>query len=307
MWGRRVGIKPGAQRGNRRPQLEPRSVTAWRPASLHTTPSSVQSQSRAAASTGHMALTRRGQASAAGAGGPKAAGVRKPAAKVKAKAKPGAVVTKRLVVRRSGSSKGPGSGAAPSSREQRAAAEQRGPPDQEEDEDQAPQEQQREQQQLAPGAKRRRSTAAAAGGGGKADATIDALSAEAMQEVFLNIGQEQQSYCRCGAGSGSAAARLVKPHAWRVLACRTQAPALPARREILPLVCKRFRDVLLEPSCVWEVSTQLPSRTHCTRPAPTSGCHSAPAGDSRLASAFRHAHSNHVSSPFALPFCRTFT
>lgn len=230
-----------------------------------------------------MALTRRGQASAAGAGGPKAAGVRKPGAKVKAK--PGAVVTKRLVVRRSGSRKGPGSQAAPSSQEQRAAAEQRGPPDQEEDEDQDPQ----EQQQPAPGAKRRRSTAAAAAGGGSdAEATIDALSAEALQEVFLNIGQEQQSYCRCGAGSGTAVARRVQLRSPIRRGCSRAAPerpSLPSRREILPLVCKRFRDVLLEPSCVWEVSTQLPSRTHRTRPAPSSSCHVAPAGDRRLASA----------------------
>ncbi|PRW44486.1 small GTP-binding isoform B [Chlorella sorokiniana] len=164
-----------------------------------------------------MALTRRGKASASG---PKA-GVRKPAAKVKAKAKPGAVVTKSIVFRRSGSSKGAGSTQAAkleASAGQRAAAGQAGQPDQERDDGQGPIEQQREQQPAA-GAKRRRSTAAAAGGGGdQTDAIIDALSAEALQEVFLNIGQEQQSYCR----------------------------------EILPLVCKRFRDVLLDPSCVWE-------------------------------------------------------
>lgn len=232
-----------------------------------------------------MALTR-GKASAGGAGGPKAGKVRK----VKAKAKPGAVVTKRLVVRRSGSSKGPASQPIKGRAGQRAAAEQQGQPDHEEQEEQAVEEEQREQQP-APGAKRlcgAAAVAAAAGGRGQADATIDALSAEALQEVFLHIGQEQQSYCRCGRG-GPAAVHPAKPHTRRRSGgCSHAVPQCPiplCRREILPLVCQRFRDVLLEPSCVWEVSTELPGLPKCTDPAPTSCGSTPPAGDSRPASA----------------------
>lgn len=39
------------------------------------------------------------------------------------------------------------------------------------------------------------------------------------------------------------------------------------RREVLPLVCKRFRDLLAQPSAVWQVRTRLPGdEDPCPKP-----------------------------------------
>lgn len=228
-----------------------------------------------------MALTRRGKAAAGPkAAGPKAAGgVRKPAAKVKSK--PGAVVTKRIVVRRPGSSKG----ASTSQAGLEGQPEQGLQPDQEE---QHQQHEQREQQPAA--AAKRRRTAAAAGGSGEADATIDALSAEALQEVFLHVGQEQQSYCRCGVGDAAELrARSNRVRAagvgW-VLVCRTERPSCTQ------LQGDPAAGVQALPRCATGAQRRVGGELPAARPAPpcVRSTHqhlesAAPGGDSRLASA----------------------
>ena len=76
---------------------------------------------------------------------------------------------------------------------------------------------------------RRRGSAAAAPGGTKGqqgDACIGDLSAETLHEVFAALGPSQGSFAR----------------------------------EVLPLVCKRFRDLLAEPAPVWEVRGGLAAR-----------------------------------------------
>lgn len=119
-------------------------------------------------------------------------GVRKPAAK---KA-PGAVVTKRVQLRGRGSSRAEAAPCLNRSREDELESEEEvHRPDQQHDrqpEQSAPRH--GERLQLQPASRKRKSVAACSGGGGSQE-TILSLTAEALQEVFKCLGQ-QQSYCR---------------------------------------------------------------------------------------------------------------
>ncbi|KAL4428433.1 hypothetical protein ABPG75_002522 [Micractinium tetrahymenae] len=142
-------------------------------------------------------------------------GVRKPAAKKAS----GAVVTKRIQLRGRGSSRAEAAGGSNEDELAGAEAEEAAlePRQQHEQQQQQPAQQPGEGAQLQPASRKRKSAAGGSSGGGAAAETIMSLTSEALQEIFTHLGQ-QQSYCR----------------------------------EVLPLVCKRFRDVLQQPSSVWE-------------------------------------------------------
>lgn len=143
-------------------------------------------------------------------------GVRKPAAKKKAT---GAVVSKRIQLRGRGSSRAEAAGRSNRAEDGELDSEEETPASQQQGKHQVeqPASQQGGGAQMQPASRKRKSAAAAGSSGSRSTETILSLTSEALQEIFKCLG-EQQSYCR----------------------------------EVLPLVCKRFRDVLQQPSSVWE-------------------------------------------------------
>lgn len=115
---------------------------------------------------------------------------------------------------------------------------------------------------------RRSLAAAAAGCGAAGEAGIGDLSEETLLEIFSNLASNQ-SFCRWVLPPGCAKsqsvpelANLREPRfALKPWACCATAPL--ARRETLPLVCKRFRNLLAQPGPVWEVGAAPgPARPH---------------------------------------------
>lgn len=128
-------------------------------------------------------------------------GVRKPAAKKKAT---GAVVTKRIQLRGRGSSRseaaaGSNAGGSNRAEEHRLPGDSEldspGPRMQDDQQHQQPAPQQGGRAQLQPASRKRKSSAAAGSSSRGPKETILSLTAEALQEIFKHLG-EQQSFCR---------------------------------------------------------------------------------------------------------------
>lgn len=92
-------------------------------------------------------------------------------------------------------------------------------------------------------------------------ATIDSLPNQTLCQIFGLLSSHEPEYCRCDLVHGQAAAspRTAQKARGRqgcqgLLGepCAACCCFLAARREVLPLVCSRFRDVLAQPSAVWD-------------------------------------------------------